>query len=56
MFGCCNKKNNDNIDEEVNIYTGLDAKQEKLMEEDLKEVNNNPEYKDIEGDVYNVIN
>tara|TARA_B110000285_G_C14677440_1_gene403161 strand:- start:303 stop:485 length:183 start_codon:yes stop_codon:yes gene_type:complete len=55
MFGCCKKKNNDNDDEDVNIYTGLDEKQEKLMVEDLKEVDADPEYTDIEENVYNVI-
>ena len=55
MFNICRKKRTDDCIEDLNIYTGLDDAQLKAMEEDLKEVEDNPEYEDIEKNVYNVL-
>ena len=41
-----NQSEDDNKDEKIDI--GLDEKQEKEMEEDLKEVDDDPEYIDID--------
>jgi len=60
MGNICSKKNtDDDLDNDVNIYTGLDDKQMKAMDDDLKEIDDlkstNPEYIDIEEHKYNVL-
>ena len=42
MFKLCRRKEKDDNIEELEIYTGLDKKQEQAMADDLKEVEADP--------------
>ena len=54
-MNCCRKKKEEEDDNDVTIYTGLNEKEMRNLDDDLKEVDDNPEYVDIEDTAFNVI-
>ena len=54
MGNICSKKTEEDENKDEKIDTGLDATQEKGLEDDLKEVVDDPEFEDIEGQIFNV--